>query len=63
MNIVKVMFNNPKYNYITSVSPVVTQIAAEDYFVGNTFNVGDYPEDIFLGCIGIEYNGKEVITE
>lgn len=58
MNTVKVMFRDPKYNYITSLSARSTKADAEDYFVNQPFNVGDYPRDDYQVCVGIEYNAN-----
>ena len=52
---VTVMFEDPKYNYTTSMGPNVTKQMAEDYFVGKSFNVGNYPKEIFKTVIAIKY--------
>ena len=60
MNSVQVIFDDPKHNYRTSHSAKATQLDAESYFIGQTFNVGSYPHDDFQTCIAINYNNKEV---
>ena len=61
MNSVQVIFDDPKYNYKTSLSAKATQLDADSYFIGQTFNVGAYPHDDFQTCISIKYNNKEVV--
>ena len=56
----KVMFNNSKYNYITSLSAQCAKQDAQDYFIGQTFDVGVYPIENMQTCIGIEYSKSEV---
>ncbi len=55
LNTVKVIFVNPDYNYTTSVSAHTTEQTAREYFVGATFNVGNYPEEKMRKCIHIEF--------
>ena len=63
MNAVKVMFKNPKYNYITSVSAQSTEQGCNDYFVGNLFNMGNYPKDDYQRCVNIKFiSNNEVIA-
>jgi len=55
MKAVKLYFNNPKYNYTTSVSEQLTSNDIHSYFVGNSFNVASYQEpeiEDFQKCIG-----------
>ena len=56
----KVMFNNSKYNYITSLSAQCTKQDAQDYFIGQTFDEGVYPIENMQACTGIEYSKSEV---
>lgn len=56
LNSVLVMFDNPKYNYQTSVSIQSTKESCENYFVGKYFNVGSYPVENMQKCIGIKFN-------
>jgi hypothetical protein len=56
----KVMFNNSKYNYMTSLSAQCAKQDAQDYFIGGTFDVGVYPIENMQTCIGIEYSKSEV---
>lgn len=51
---VKVIFIDPQYNYITSVNPCAPDESLIKYFVGTTFNIGSYPEEIMKKCISIE---------
>lgn len=60
MNSVQVIFDDLKHNYSTSLSAKATQLDAESYFIGQTFNVGSYPHDDFQTCIAINYNNNEV---
>ena len=53
---VYVMFKNPEYNYFTSMGSNVTKEMAEKYFIGNSFNVGTYPNEQFETVIGIKYS-------
>jgi len=55
MNSVKVMFNDSKYNYTTSVSAQSTEQSCKDYFVNYAFNMGQYPKDDYQRCINIEF--------
>ena len=55
LNSVKVLFNNPQYNYSTSVSANTTEASAKEYFVKKQFNVGAYPAEIMRTCIAIEF--------
>lgn len=40
LNSVKVLFNNPEYNYSTNVSAESTKESAEAYFIGKSFDLG-----------------------
>lgn len=51
---VKVIFEDPQYNYTTSVNPGASDESLKKYFVGTTFNVGVYPQELFKRCISIE---------
>jgi hypothetical protein len=55
MPAVKVLFEESKYNYTTSVSYETDEKEANKYFIGTVFNVGEYPQEIMKKCIGIEY--------
>jgi hypothetical protein len=56
LNSVKVIFQNPKYNYTTNVSANTTEQDARDYFVGKMFDVGTYPNENMQRVIDVEYN-------
>ena len=58
LNAVKVKFDNSQYNYTTSVSPQSTEQSCREYFVGNLFNLGQYPVDDFQRCASIEFIAK-----
>lgn len=62
MNSVQVMFNDPKYNYITSVSAQSTEQSCNDYFVGYAFNMGQYPKDDYQQCTSIEFINHNEVT-
>ena len=49
---VQVSFENPNYNYVTSVNGRLEDQEIIDYFVGTRFNVAPYPQEIFKECIG-----------
>jgi hypothetical protein len=53
---VEVMFENPEYNYSTSVNPNATEQEIRKYFVGNMFDMGVYPSENFQKVIDIKYN-------
>ena len=55
-NSVKVIFENEKYNYITSVSDGTTDESARLYFVGTSFDMGIYPNEDLQKCINVEFN-------
>ena len=55
---VKVKFSNPKYDYITSVSGEITESDARQYFVGQVFDMGEYPKENMQRVIDIEFYPK-----
>jgi DNA repair protein RadC len=55
---VEVMFENPEYNYTTSVNPNATEQEIRKYFVGNMFDMGVYPSENFQKVIDIKYNSN-----
>jgi hypothetical protein len=55
LNIVKVKFADPKYNYETDVSAETTEHTAFQYFVGKYFNMGAFPVENMQRCIDIEF--------
>jgi len=61
LNSVKVIFKNSEYNYTTDVSSICTELTAQKYFIGATFNIGSYPGECMQICIGIEFtdNNKD----
>ena len=62
MNSVQVRFNDPKYNYITSVSAQSSKQSCTDYFVGEAFNVGQYPKDDYQRCVDIKFINNNEVT-
>jgi hypothetical protein len=62
LNSVKVIFENPKYNYTTDVSSSTTEASAKKYFVGKFFNVGIYPIENLQKCIGIKFNNGKIVS-
>ena len=52
---VRVLFEDPSYNYATNVAADVTEDQARAYFVGQTFDVGVYPAEDLRRCKGIEF--------
>src|SRR5574343_112446 len=55
LNIVKVLFEDSKYNYSTDVSAETTKESAEAYFVGKYFDMGIFPVENLQKCTGIEF--------
>jgi hypothetical protein len=55
-HLVTVKFKDSKYNYQTVVNPKVSEQEVRRYFVGQMFNVGQYPKEIMLECIDIDFN-------
>jgi hypothetical protein len=53
MKSVKVIFKNPKFNYITNVNG--TKESIKKYFVGTFFDVGIYPRELMREVINIEF--------
>ena len=46
-----VIFENSDYNYSTSVNGSQTDQEIKDYFIGTSFNVAAYPNEVFEKCI------------
>ena len=55
LSVVKVKFKDPKYNYTTSMSASMTKESAEKYFIGKSFNVGEYPKENMKEVVDIEF--------
>lgn len=55
LHTVEVIFENPKYNYSTAVSPNSTEDSARKYFVGKKFNVGTYPKEQMEEVVDIKF--------
>ncbi len=55
MNSVKVIFNDSKFNYITTVSNQTTKQKAINYFVNTFFDVGMFPIENMQKCIKIAF--------
>lgn len=62
LNSVKVLFNNPEYNYSTNVSAESTKESAEAYFIGKSFDLGIYPKEDFQKCIGLEFTDNNQLN-
>ena len=58
LGMVKVMFENPQYNYETNVSGGTTEDEARNYFVGKLLNVGVYPKENMQRVIDIQFHPK-----
>ncbi len=50
----KVIFEDPQYNYNTTVNGELTDEEIKKYFENKFFNVGSYPKEIFKKCIKCE---------
>jgi hypothetical protein len=55
----KVKFENPKYDFVTTMSPNITLEDAEDYYVGRYFDVGVYPKENMQKVVSVEYLGRK----
>jgi hypothetical protein len=55
LNRVEVMFEDPQYNYTTSVASAITEQDARRYFVGKMFDVGSYPNELMKEVIDIRF--------
>lgn len=53
---VDVIFENPDYNYSTSINPDASEEEVRKYFVGNMFDMGVYPSENFQKVIDIKHN-------
>jgi hypothetical protein len=62
LNAVEVIFENPEYNYTTSVSSNATEESSRKYFVGKFFDVAPYPQEQFEQVVDINFidNNKEM---
>ena len=60
---VLVKFNDPKYNYQTSINGSVPINEVRNYFVGRMFDRGSYPKENFQRVIDIEYFPANDIKE
>lgn len=58
MNTVHVNFADSKYNYITNVSTQTTEAEAKKYFVGKSFDMGNFPKEDYQKCISIIYKSE-----
>ena len=56
LGVVKVIFENPEYNYTTNVGAKITESEARKYFVGKMFDVGVYPKENMQKAIDIEFS-------
>jgi hypothetical protein len=63
LGMVKVKFSDPKYNYETNVSGSLTEKDVRDYFVGKSFNVASYPNEIFEKVVDVEFFPKGTYAE
>ena len=53
---VDVIFEDAEHNYRTSMSKKTTEKDAKEYFIGRSFNVGSYPNEIFAKPINIKFH-------
>ncbi|MFV0495690.1 MAG: hypothetical protein ACK5M9_11820 [Mycobacterium sp.] len=51
---VEVIFDDPQYNYTTSVNGAASMKQLRDYFVGTSFNVAPFPGEVFKKCVNIK---------
>lgn len=59
MKSVKVIFEDPKHNYYTTVNGSNTDEEIKEYFVGTYFNVGVYPVEDMQKCIKVEIKKRK----
>ena len=62
LNSVEVLFDDPKYNYTTSTSSQSTERGCADYFIGEHFNMGQYPTENYQRCVGINFLGNSGVA-
>lgn len=53
MRTVKIHFQDSKFDYYTSVNSKVSKDDIKKYFVNKYFDLGVYPVENFLKCIGV----------
>ena len=56
LNSVEVIFEDPKYNYSTSIGAKVDEEMARRYFVGMSVNVASYPKEEFKEVVDIKWS-------
>lgn len=54
MKVVKIIFENSVYNYLTDINPQCTYQEIRKYFVNSYFDVGVYPAENMQKCINVE---------
>lgn len=54
MKTAKIIFENPKHNYMTSVNGKLSDSEIKAYYEGKMFNVGVYPHENLQKCIKCE---------
>jgi hypothetical protein len=59
MKTVQVIFENPIYNYATSVNPKTTDEENRKYFVNTVFDMGIFPQENPQKCIRIKITAKK----
>ena len=63
LNSVDVIFEDPSYNYSTSVSGYIDEKQAKEYFVGRMFNVGSYPKETFMVVKDIVFHDNNTVDQ
>lgn len=53
-----IKFENPEYNYSTSVNGDLSDEKIKKYFIGTTFDLGNYPNEDMQTCIDCEVEDK-----
>lgn len=52
---IKVIFKDPRYNYLTDINANAPHETVKDYFINTSFDMGCYPVEDLQVCIDIEF--------
>lgn len=61
LNSVTVHFEESKFDYTTNVSAAATEEGVKKYFVGRSFDLGTYPNELFKKCTGITFIDNNIL--
>jgi len=51
---VLIIFENPNFNYVTSVNGRLDDSIIKDYFIGKHFNIAPYPNEVLRLCVNAQ---------